>query len=220
MESLWNDFLAPYNSISFHLIFLEIVAVFFGLISVLLAKKGNIGVYPTGIISTLIFVYLLWKNQLLGDMLINVYYTLMSIYGWYIWQKKKTKNSFFKVEKATINDWIFCGTIGIFSILFVSLVYYTKHLKNNALTWDIFLNFTIFDVIDIHTTALFLMGMVLMAKQKLENWIIWIIADIISVPLYFYKTLYFSSLQFLIFTIIAILGYIEWRKNYQKYKLS
>jgi nicotinamide mononucleotide transporter len=99
-----------------------------------------------------------------------------------------------------ISSIIFTGTL-----LFVALVYYF---------FDKFTHWTAY--VDTLTTALFFVGMWLMAKRKIENWLLWIVADIISVPLYFYKGLTFSSIQFLLFTIIAILGYIEWRKLLQK----
>ena len=155
-------------------------------------------------ISTSIFVYLLYKWILLGDMMINAYYFIVSIYGWYIWTRKQnnvvtpisTLN--YKEKKTSI-------LIFAFSIIFVYsiYVYFDK--------WD---SFTAY--IDNFTTAIFFVGMWLMAKRKIENWIFWIIGDIISIPLYFYKGLTFTSLQYLIFTFIAIAGYYSWKKILNK----
>ena len=85
-------------------IVLEIIAILFGLASVLLAKKNNILVYPTGIVSTIIFVYLLHKWGLVGDMLINGYYTTMSIYGWYIWARKTDDKPEFPISRVTTKE--------------------------------------------------------------------------------------------------------------------
>ena len=186
-------------------IFLELMAVTFGIISVLYAKNNNILVYPTGLISTMIYVYILFVFSLYGDLIINIYYTIMSVLGWYLWNKKKNGEvefpiSVMKTLDYTVSVFIFSGTM-----LFIVLVYYF---------FDKFTHWTAY--IDTLTTALFFVGMWLMAKRKVENWIIWIVADIISIPLYFYKGLTFSSFQFLLFTIIAILGHKEWKKYLKK----
>lgn len=183
-------------------IVLEIVAIIFGLVSVLFAKKNNILVYPTGIISTLIFVYLLYKWELIGDMLINGYYTTMSIYGWYLWTLKKNDQEEYPISVINKKELGLGIVIFIITVLFVILVYYF---------FDKFTNWTAY--VDTFTTGVFFVGMWLMAKRKIENWILWIIGDVISIPLYFYKGYTFTSLQYLIFTIIAIYAYKEWKKN-------
>jgi nicotinamide mononucleotide transporter len=190
---------ADYNTID---ILLEIIAVFFGLLSVWFSKQNNIWVYPTGLISTSIFVYLLLKWGLLGDMLINIYYFLMSVYGWYVWTRKVDADHYTPITKVTkkenkISLFIFIGTT-----VFVIIVY---------LVFDKWNSWTAY--VDTVTTAIFFVGMWLMAKRKVENWIYWIVGDLISIPLYFYKGFTFTSLQYLIFTILAIYGYNAWKKN-------
>ncbi len=186
-------------------IVLEIVAVLFGLISVLFAKKNNILVYPTGIISTLIFVYLLNKWGLIGDMLINGYYTTMSVYGWYIWTRKTNNKPDFPISRMSVKEYYQATIIFILTILFVVVVY--KYF-NKFTHWTAY--------IDTFTSGVFFVGMWLMAKRKIENWLLWIVGDIVSVPLYFYKGYTFTSLQYIIFTIIAIYAYLEWKKNLVK----
>ena len=159
-------------------------------------------VYPTGIISTMIFVYLLYQWQLLGDMMINAYYFSMSIYGWYIWTRKVDAEHYTPITSTTKKEKIQSLIIFVLTLLFVFAVYEYFEKWNN---WTAY--------IDTITTAIFFVGMWLMAKKKLENWIYWIIGDIISVPLYFYKGLTFTSLQYLVFTIIAVYGYLAWKKN-------
>ncbi|MEJ6764824.1 MAG: nicotinamide riboside transporter PnuC [Flavobacteriaceae bacterium] len=185
-------------------IVLEIIAVVFGLLSVWYSKNNNILVFPTGMISTAIFIYLLYKWVLLGDMMINAYYFLMSIYGWFIWTRKEN-NTITPISRVTNNEKKIGIIIFLSSLIFVYLiyVYFDK--------WG-----TITSYVDNITTAIFFVGMWLMAKRKIENWIFWIIADIISIPLYFYKGLTFTSLQYLIFTFIAIAGYYSWKKILNK----
>ena len=183
---------------------LEIVAVFFGFLSVWFSKNNNILVFPTGMINTSIFVYLLLKWSLLGDMLINVYYFIMSIYGWYFWLKG-TNNTVSPISKVSNTDIRIVVLLFISSSIFVSLVY-TFFDK-----WE-----TIVSYIDILTTAIFFAAMWLMAKRKVESWIFWIVGNIISVPLYLHKGLAFTSIQYFIFTVIAIAGYIKWKELYNK----
>lgn len=196
---------SQYKDYSNIFIFLELTAVVFGIISVLFARKNNILVYPTGLVSTLIFVYILLEWKLFGDFIINIYYSIMSILGWYLWSRKKNGATEFPISEMNRKDYLISSIIFTGTLLFVALVYYF---------FDKFTHWTAY--VDTLTTALFFVGMWLMAKRKIENWLLWIVADIISVPLYFYKGLTFSSIQFLLFTIIAILGYIEWRKFLQK----
>lgn len=196
---------SQYKDYSNVFIFLELTAVVFGIISVLFARKNNILVYPTGLVSTLIYVYILLEWKLFGDFIINIYYSVMSILGWYLWTRKKNGATEFPISVMNRKDYLISSIIFTGTLLFVALVYYF---------FDKFTHWTAY--VDTITTALFFVGMWLMAKRKIENWLLWIVADIISVPLYFYKGLTFSSIQFLLFTIIAILGYIEWRKFLQK----
>ena len=201
MEAFFNWFFSQYQGVPTHLVVLEIIGVFFGFLSVWLAKKGNIWVYPTGIISTVLFVYLLWHYVLWGDMLINAYYTAMSIYGWVLWAKN-----------AQI-----CTLLGVFSLVFVTAVYYLKpYIENNFSMQGISLGFHNFlptEYVDVFTTSIFLIGMWLMAKRKVENWVFWILGDLISVPLYLKKGMLFTSFQYFLFTIIAIMGYREWKQH-------
>jgi nicotinamide mononucleotide transporter len=179
---------------------LEIFAVVFGILSVWFSKKNNILVYPTGMISTSIFTYLLFKWSLLGDMMINAYYFMMSIYGWYIWTRK-VNNIVTPISKVSSPEKITSLIIFFFSLSFVYGIY------NYFDKWGSYTSY-----IDNFTTAIFFVAMWLMANRKIENWIFWIIGNIISIPLYFYKGLTFTSIQYIIFTVIAISGYYTWKK--------
>ncbi len=183
-------------------IVLEIVAVVFGFLSVWFSKQNNIWVFPTGMLSTAIFVYLLLKWELLGDMMINAYYFLMSVYGWYVWTRKVDETHVTPISTTTKNQKLI--SVGIFfaTLLFVYIVY---RVFDKWTSWVAY--------VDTITTAIFFVGMWLMAKRKIENWIFWIVGDIISVPLYLYKGFTFTSLQYLGFTVIAIFGYLAWKKH-------
>ena len=208
-----------YDGVPTHLVVLEIIGVIFGFLSVWYAKKGNIWVYPTGIISTMLFVYLLWHYVLWGDMLINVYYTIMSIYGWVLWARNAQDN-IITISRTTPSDWKTATLLGAFSFLFVIGVYYLKpFIKNDFSLQGVTLGFHNFlptEYVDVFTTAIFLVGMWLMAKRKIENWLFWIVGDLISIPLYYIKGMVFTSFQYLLFTIIAIMGYLEWRRKLQQ----
>ena len=194
-----------YKEYPTYLIVLELIAVVFGIISVLFARKNNILVYPTGLVSTILYVYILFEFQLYGDLIINFYYTIMSFLGWYLWSKTKNGEDEFPISTINRKECIISALIFIITLTFVAFVY---HFFDKFTHWTAY--------VDAFTTGLFFVGMWLMAKRKIENWILWIIADAISIPLYFYKGLTFSSFQFILFTIIAILGYKEWKRFLQK----
>ena len=201
MRAVFDFFFGQYAEYETSSIILEIIAVIFGLLSVWYSKQNNILVYPTGMISTSIFVYLLLKWGLLGDMMINVYYFSMSVYGWYVWTRKVDATHVTPIARATMKEHLWSGIIFVATVLFVFAVY-TYFEKWTS--WTAY--------VDTLTTAIFFVGMWLMAKRKIENWIYWIVGDIISVPLYFYKGFTFTSFQYLIFTVLAIYGLIAWKK--------
>jgi nicotinamide mononucleotide transporter len=209
MSPIFNFLFEQYSSSSPSDIALEITAVIFGFASVWFSKQNNILVFPTGLISTSIFVYLLLKWQLLGDMMINAYYFIMSLYGWYIWTRKIDSKQVTPISKTSKREQLIGGAIFMASILAVYLVYQIFEMWTSWVAY-----------VDTLTTALFFVGMWLMAKRKIENWIFWIIADIISVPLYFYKGFTFTSLQYLGFTILAIFGFLAWKKHLNNTRLA
>ena len=184
---------------------LEIFAVFFGFLSVWFSKNNNVLVFPTGLINTSIFVYLLFKWELLGDMIINAYYFVVSIYGWYYWTRKNSNNDFTPISWVNYNDKKIILVTSILSAIFVSLMYTVFNKWGGLVSY-----------IDILTTSIFFAGMWLMARRKIESWIFWIIGDIISTPLYLYKGLTFTSFQYFIFTFIAIAGYYKWKSIYNR----
>ena len=204
-DQIFDYFIKPYEGYLIFDIFLEFIAVFLGILSVVFAKMNKIAVYPTGIISTGIFVYLLFHFELLGDMIINAYFFLMSIYGWFYWSKKKDGKIINRISFGSRNDYIISSFIFIISLILISKIYKS---------FNLFVSWTSY--IDTLTTGIFFVAMWLMARRKIESWIFWIIGDIISIPLYFYKGLAITTIQYFIFTIIAVMGYKSWIKIYKK----
>jgi nicotinamide mononucleotide transporter len=180
--------------------FIEIIAVFFGLASVWFAKKENILVYPTGIVSVLIYVYICFFARLYADMGINFFYFLMSVYGWYMWTRKDGATRILTISRSKWQEHVVniaAGTV-VFFVIYYILV---NHTDSDVAFWDSL------------TTAIFIIGMWLMARKKLDNWTAWIIGNAISIPLYFYKGLVFTSFQYTVFLVLAVLGYIEWDRK-------
>lgn len=202
MVELYDFFLEAYSTYSKLDIGLEFLAFSFGIISVIYAKKENILVYPTGIICTVITVYILYKAQYFGDMMMNIYYSLMSIYGWWNWSRIQNDKYLLKITRFSKND------LGLTVFLFLLTITVTYAVYTFNLT-----EIKIPNYIDIFTSGIFFTAMWLMANKKLESWVFWIIGDIITVPLYAYRGLGMLSLQYIIFTILAIQGYIEWKKH-------
>lgn len=199
-QFLWEGF----NEGIQNMTWLEAVAVFFGIASVFYSMKEHIWVYPTGIISTLIYVWICFQYKLYADMGINAYYFSMSIYGWYVWTHPKENQEVLPVTWLNSKGWQISGMIFLAS--YISLAFVLSSFTDSDVPyWDSF------------TTASAFVGMWLMAKKKVENWIFWIITDLVSVPLYFYKGLILTSFQFLFFTVLAILGLFAWIKSAKEY---
>lgn len=206
MNEVFQFLFSQYSDYAIFDIYLEVIAVIFGFLSVWFSKENNILVFPTGMISTAIFVYLLFKWTLLGDMLINGYYFSMSILGWYLWTRTtEGASGVLPITATTKKEHFISLALFLAAILFVYTVYWWFDYLNS---WTAY--------VDMVTTGIFFVGMWLMAKRKVENWIYWIVGDLISVPLYFYKGLTLTSFQYIIFTIIAYKGYLAWKGNLNK----
>lgn len=205
MTDLIDFFIDAYRETSMLYIVLEAIAFIFGIASVWYAKKENILVYPTGLIATSITVYLLYKASYFGDMMMNFYYSMMSIYGWWNWSRKKNDTYVVPISRTNAKEKL----IGVVLVILTMMVTYGVYR---------FFDYTIETVnyIDIFTSGIFFTAMWYMATKKIENWTLWIFADVITVPLYAYRGLGMLSLQYLIFTILAIQGYLAWKKSLDK----
>lgn len=230
MSDLIQFLLEPYQTASAFHIVLEIIGAVFGIASVFFAKKENIWVYPTGIISTATYVYLLSHWALYGDLIINIYYTIMSIYGWYMWAKvTDDKSGHIPISRTNLSDKLKAFGIFAFTSVFVIVVYrYYEVMPKLGWSDSIQLVWTkltsgdlqsfreITPYIDTFTTGIFFAGMWLMANKKIENWTLWIIGDVVSIPLYLLKGYGFTAIQYTVFLVLAILAYFSWRKTLEK----
>ena len=228
MSDIIDFFLEPYKTASTLNIVLEFIAASFGVASVLFAKRENILVYPTGIISTVIYVYLLSQWNLFGDLIINIYYTLMSVFGWYMWSKViDDKKNHIPISRTNTNDKLKAVGIFLFTSIFVIVVYRYYNVMPNKLNLGesfeyAYTNLTsgslvrfrlAIPFIDTFTTGIFFAAMWLMALKKIENWTLWIVGNIASIPLYFVKGYGFTGVQYFIFLILAILAFKQWKKS-------
>ena len=202
MNGIIDFFIDAYKEAPTYLIILEAIAFVFGILSVWYAKQANIFVYPTGIICTVITVYILYVSEYFGDMMMNFYYSIMSIYGWWNWSRKKENKPIVPISRTNKKEKL----IGILFFILTMIVTYLVYKGYNY-------NLQIPNYIDIVTSGIFFTAMWYMANKKLENWTLWIIADIITIPLYAYRGLGMLSLQYLVFTILAYLGYKQWKKS-------
>jgi nicotinamide mononucleotide transporter len=185
---------------------LEAVAVIMGIVSVWYSRKENILVYPTGLINTTLYIYLSYKGHLLGEASVNLYYTIMSLYGWYLWTRKTPDqtNYVLQITHSNTKEWLqqllFFGVI--YTTLFLVLTYAKSAFAPEAIPWE-----------DAFASATAYTGMWLMAKKKVESWIWWILTNIASIPLYFTKGYAFTSIQFMVLLILAIAGLISWKEK-------
>ena len=188
---------------------IEAVAVIMGIVSVWYSRKENILVYPTGLINTTLYIYLSFKGHLLGEASVNLYYTIMSLYGWYLWTRKTEDKTHFVLQithsnkKEWLQQLLFFGVI--YAIIYLLLTYAKTAFAPEAIPWA-----------DAFASATAYTGMWLMAKKKVESWIWWILTNIASIPLYFIKGYAFTSVQFIVLLILAIAGWISWNQKSKK----
>lgn len=178
---------------------LETIAAIFGVLSVILARYAHIGVFATGLASTLLYIYICWGAGLYADMGINVWYSLLSVYGWWRWLQPKTG-----FEDRAIS-WS-SGQLRRASVFVALAAWVVLYFVLRAFT-----DSTV-PVADAFTTAVAIVGMYLMAEKKVENWLAWMVVDVVSIVLYAYKGLYVSSLQFVVFTALAWWGWVSWQR--------
>lgn len=184
---------------------LEFVAVITGIVSVWLSKKENIWLYPIGIINTLLYVYISIKGHLLGEASVNIYFTIFSIYGWILWAKKDNQHQpVYHVKYSSLKDWIL--NLLFFAIMYIIIYYALVYLKKDFAQGAI-------PAADAFASASSYTGMLLMARKKVESWIWWILTNISAIPLYFIKGYVFTSFQYVVFLIIAVMGWIEWHQK-------
>ena len=203
---MFETIINQYKSIPNWQISIEIIVFIFGILSVYFAKKENILVYPTGVIATIFSIYIMYNAKYFADMSINIYYSVMSIYGWYQW-KKVTNGATLSISRTNTKEKITGVILFIITAIVCVFIYQFFNYK-----------LQINNYLDIFTTSLFFTAMWYMAVKKLESWTLWIIGDCIAVPLFAHRGLGMLSLQYLIFTILAVMAYLQWKKILNSYQ--
>lgn len=193
---------------------IELVAVVFGVLSVWYARKENILVFPFGIINVLIYIYICIATQLYANAGINVVYFLTNVYGWYNWSRTNDEQGTLQISRNTNLQNILWFSVAIVLYGVIVLILRTANQDD-----PVYLN-SILPWIDGMNASFFLCATVLMTIKKIENWWFWIAGNIISIPVYFSQGLYFTSLQYAIFLVIAIMGLREWNKKWAEVKLK
>ncbi|HWK06928.1 MAG TPA: nicotinamide riboside transporter PnuC [Puia sp.] len=201
LHEIYHQFFTDIQNTSW----LEFTAVFAGILSVWFSRIENIWVYPTGLVNTIIYIYLSFKMALLGEASVNFYYTVVSIYGWILWTRKDRQQQHVLQITASIRKevWQQLAFFGIFYLaVFFALTYLKKDFAPQAIPWA-----------DAFASATAYTGMWLMAKKKVESWHWWIATNLASIPLYFVKHYVFTSVYYLILLIMAVFGLIEWKRR-------
>ncbi len=189
---------------------LEFIGVIAGIASVWFSRKENILVYPVGLINTIIFIFISIEGSLYGEASVNLYYTIMSIYGWILWSKRNEKQEIIlQITYSNKREWLYqlLFFLGFYIGIYVALIY----LKN------VFYSNTI-PLADAFASATAYTGMWLMAKKKVESWIWWIATNIASIPLYYIKGYAFTSLQYIVLLILAVAGLLSWMQKTKQHK--
>ena len=182
----------------FQTTYTELVAVAFGLICVWCMKKESVLAFPFGIVNVLIYVYIFFVARLYANAAINGFFFIMSAYGWYNWTRKDSNDGKIRITRCARPE-LFLNSLAIIVIFIVIRIVLVKYTASPIPSWDA------------ATTAVYMVAQWLLSRKKIENWILWISADTVMIGLCAWEGLYFTSFQYLVFTIIAILGFREWR---------
>jgi nicotinamide mononucleotide transporter len=180
----------------------EAIAVLFGIVSVVLANRNHVLLYPAGIISTSLYMYILTSVGLYAEALLNGYYFVMSIYGWIRWTRRDENLNAAAISYNTTRDWVV--SVLIVAVGFGMLYFTLSRFTDSTVPF-----------LDAIVSAFAWAGMWLLAKHKIENWILLNISNIIAIPLFVYKGIPLTALLSLILFIVAVFGYFRWRKLYR-----
>lgn len=196
IQLIWQQLLEGLRATTW----LEYIAVFFGIASVIFSRLENIWVYPTGIVNTTVYIYLSIVAGLYAEAGVNFYYTVMSIVGWVLWARKREGQTVLHITRSSRREWLIA--LAFFAVCWLVLWWVLRSYTNSTVP-----------LADGFASAAAYTGMWLMARKKLENWLWWIVTNIASIPLYFIKGFVFTSFQYLVFLVLAVMGYVEWRRK-------
>lgn len=198
-QLLWHDLVAT--------TLLEYIAVIFGILSVWYASRENIWVYPTGIINVGLYIFIFITAKIYAQALVQVFYLVLSVYGWYNWVHHPSEDGQTAITRLDLKGWaLSIGLVIVGTILFYFLL--SRYTDSPV------------PLIDSFTSSIFFVTMWLMAIKKAENWLGWIVGDLILVPLSISQHLAFTSIQYIVFLVIAVSGWIEWNKKIKNAQLQ
>jgi nicotinamide mononucleotide transporter len=183
----------------------EAIAVIAGIASVYLEQKENILLYPIGLVNTILYVYLSFSAHLLGEASVNLFYTIISIYGWIAWSRRtKAQAPALQITFSTGREWGYqlLFFAGCYAVIFSALTAMKHYFTPGAIPWA-----------DAFAAAAAYTGMLLLARKKVESWYWWIATNVASIPLYLVKGYAFSSVQFLVFSAMSVVGLIAWQRK-------
>jgi nicotinamide mononucleotide transporter len=182
---------------------IEWIAAIAGAVSVYLSAKEKIASWPTAIVNVSLYIFVFYESGLYSDMGLQVVYLALSVYGWYKWLHGGGGHEPLHVSKASARVWFVSAAIGI--VFWLALWRYTSTLPGVALPY-----------MDSGLTTLSLIAQWMMTRKILENWILWIIADIVYVPMYISKSLYVTAGLYVVFLVLAVMGLVEWRRSWHR----
>ena len=178
---------------------LEFVGLVIGLLYLYLEYKANIWLWPVGVVMPLVYIVIFYESKFYADMGIYIYYFFASIYGWYIWTKSKKQTDEIIISHLPYRN---IGKLtGIFLVIFAAIAFVLIRFTDSPVPYG-----------DSFTTTLSILAMWMLAHKYVEQWLLWIVVNIVSTGLYFWKGLDITAVLFIIYSIIPIFGYFKWKR--------
>jgi len=182
--------------------YVEILGAVFGFVYLYFSIKQKVWLWPVGIITSVFYIYVFFVSKFYADMCLQFYYVAVSIYGWYFWVfGKKKQETELQTTKTDLREIIILTVATIVLFIIISAILY-NFTDSPVPIWDGF------------TTAASIIATWMLAKKKLENWLVWIVVDFLSISLFLYKELYVTSILFVAYTVLAFVGYFKWKKDF------
>ncbi|WP_185877576.1 nicotinamide riboside transporter PnuC [Blattabacterium cuenoti] len=189
---------------------LDSMAIIFTVFSFFFAKKNNVLMFPVGILSSMIYSYLTYKNFLYGNFIINMYYIVIIFYGWYLCIfSKKYNDKKIPITFCNKKDYFHTLILFLFTCIFIIMVRFLNKNNEKYFHWA-----------NIIILGLYFSGMYQMAIKKVENWIFWIIGNILSVSIYFFKGFFFTEILFIILILLSVEGLFIWKKKARSFHIK
>ncbi len=187
---------------------LELIASILGIISVWFVVQRNIWAFPVGIVMVGMYFFIFYEAKYYGDMVLQVVFVVMQVHGWYEWSRgDRADDDRISVQKLAPQQWLLTG--GLLVVGTLGIGYLLQRFTDAALLW-----------VDALTTTLSLLAQWWMNKKYLDNWTLWIIADAIYLYQYAYKALYFTTVLYAVFLVLAVVGLREWRQKWAERQRS